>query len=142
MIRQRFNSGRLTRIGAWALAAITSVAAILNHQAAAADEEAGSPPDGVPVADQFASVMAPVPAAPADGLLIIRYAPNPPPPPPTIIRRVIVEEGVAGSAGSTGTAAPSANRPASSAAPAANPTPPPPAPAALPPPPPVQSAGS
>ena len=39
MIRQRFGAGRLARIGAWALAAVTSVAAILNNQVDGGDTQ-------------------------------------------------------------------------------------------------------
>lgn len=140
MIRQRFSSGRLARIGAWALAAVTSIAAVLNGQmAASATDESGVGPDES-TADQFVPVNAPIPTAPAGGLLILRYEPSPLPPPPTIVRRVIVEERVAGSAGST----PAATRPTATAGATASaaPPPPPPAPAPLPPAPPVQSSGS
>jgi hypothetical protein len=142
VIRQRFNPGRLSRIGAWALAAVTAMAAMLNNQIAAADEKADVPPDE-PTVDRFAATRAAVPAAPSEGLLVLRFQPTPAPPPPTIVRRVIVEERVAGATGST--TAPTARRAASapsSAAPAASPAPPPPAPARLAAPPPVQSSGS
>ncbi len=143
MIRQRFSSGRFSRIAAWALAAVTAMAAILNNQLAAADESVNPPPDE-PTVDRFTATGATVPAAPGDGLLILRYQPTPAPPPPTIIRRVIVEERVAGSIGSTAAPARSqAPAPArSSTASASAPAPPPPAPARLPAPPPVQSSGS
>lgn len=140
MIRQRFSSGRLARIGAWALAAVTSIAAVLNGQmAASATDESGVGPDEA-TAHQFVAVNAPVPTAPAGGLLILRYEPSPLPPPPTIVRRVIVEERVAGAAGSTS----AATRPTATAGATASaaPPPPPPAPAPLPPAPPVQSSGS
>jgi hypothetical protein len=144
VIRQRFNSGRLARIGAWALAAVTAMAAILNSQIAADDEKADVPPDE-PTVDRFAAIRAVVPVAPSEGLLVLRFQPAPAPPPPTIIRRVIVEERMAGATGST--AAPTARRAASApaasaAAPAASPAPPPPAPAGLAALPPLQSSGS
>jgi hypothetical protein len=143
VIRQRFSSGRLARIGAWALAAVTSIAAVLNGQmAASATDESGVGPEEA-TADQFVPVNAPVPTAPAGGLLILRYEPSPLPPPPTIVRRVIVEERVAGAAGSTPTATrPAATAGATASASSAAPPPPPPAPAPLPPAPPVQSSGS
>lgn len=144
MIRQRFSSGRLSRIAAWALAAVTAMAGILNNQSAAAEESA-NPPADEPTVDRLAATGATVPAAPAEGLLILRYQPAPAPPPPTVIRRVIVEERVAGSTGPA--AAPARSQAAaaparSSTASASAPGPPPPAPARLPAPPPVQSAGS
>ncbi len=142
MIRQRFGSGRVARIGAWALAAVTAVAAVLSNQIAAAENE--STPPGEAAVDRFVRSNPAVPAAPTDGLLILRYHPTPPPPPPTIVRRVIVEERVAGATGSAPASAGSraTTAPATAPAAAASPAPPPPAPAPLPAPAPVQSSGS
>lgn len=124
MIRQRFGSGRLTRITAWALAAVTAVAAILDDQRAAADESAGAPTAEAPVG-RFAANSVTIPTAPAEGLLILRYQPAPRLPPPSNVRPAVVDQPASGST-------------ASVAAPAL----PPPPPAPLPAPPPVQSAGS
>jgi len=142
VIRQRFNTGRLSRIAAWALAAVTAMAAILNDQTAAAGQTVSTPDPAAN--DRSAAIKSTIPAAPQEGLLILRYRPTPAPPPPTIVRRVIVEERAVGS---TGSAAPVTSRAAAAPAPnstasAASPPPPLPAPRPLPAPAPVQSSGS
>ena len=140
MIRQRFSSGRLSRIAAWALATVTAMAAIVNNQMAAAEEQAVGTPDPA-TNDRSATVKATVPGPVPEGLLILRYQPAPTPPLPTIVRRVIVEERVASTPGSAPTRSQAAT-PTAPTASAAVPTPPPPLPAPLPAPPPVQSSGS
>ena len=124
MIRQRFGSGRLSRIAAWALAAVTAAAAILDNQLAAADEKAG-PPTAAPPVGRFAATAVTIPTAPADGLLILRYRPAPAVAQPSAATQPSAVE------------QPATSRPA-----AAAPAPPPPPPARLPAPPPLQSSGS
>ncbi|MGI9649265.1 MAG: hypothetical protein ACR2OI_12170, partial [Acidimicrobiia bacterium] len=75
----------MARIGAWALAAITAAVAALNGQVAAADDPGDLPPEGVPGAAEVGLISQVVPAAPANGLLVVRYQPSPLPPPPTLV---------------------------------------------------------
>ncbi len=96
MLKRLFPS-RWARIVAWTGAALAWATSIVAVQAAAEQDTTGTEPDTVPEpgpeVQEVPAPMAVVPAAPQDGLVVIRYTPVPPPPPEVITRTVTVGGG-------------------------------------------------
>ncbi len=89
---KRLPPTRWFRISSWTMAALAWATTGLIAQNASQAPEPVQPlllPDPV-VAPVVTSVPAPLPAAPDDGLVILRYTPVPPPPPQEIVRTVVV----------------------------------------------------
>jgi len=115
MLRRLFPS-RWARIVAWTGAAVAWGTSIVAVQAAAEQGATSEPepvPAGEPEVQEVPAPVAAVPAAPEQGLVIIRYTPVPPPPPEVITQTITVGGGgggdtVAGSSGG-GTSRPTIN---------------------------------
>ena len=106
MLKRLFPS-RWARIVAWTGAAVAWATSIVAVQAAAeqgASDQSEPAPAPEPEVQEVPAPVAAVPAAPEQGLVIIRYTPVPPPPPEVITRTVSVGGGggVAGSGASGG----------------------------------------
>ena len=90
MIIKRFFPNRWARITAWTGAAIawaTSLLVVQSGRAATAETPPPPPPIEAP---STTTSLAPVPEAPAEGLVVLRFTPTPPPPPQVITRTVTV----------------------------------------------------
>jgi hypothetical protein len=91
---KRLSPSRIAGISAWTAAAVVWGTAAVTSSAAAeattaqADESAPAPPVEAPVVNE---IMAPVPALPNSGLVIIRYTPVPVPEPQVIVQRRLVQ---------------------------------------------------
>lgn len=110
MILKRLFPSRWARITIWTGAAVAwgtsvvAVAASVQPDATPTEPAEGASEASVEeVSPTTTTATTPLPAAPRDGLVVIRYVPVPLPPPQTIVRTVTVQE----SAGS-GSAAPPA----------------------------------
>ena len=92
MLKRLFPS-RWARIVAWTGAAVAWGTSIVAVQAAAeqgAVDQQQPAPALEPEVEEVPAPVAAVPAAPEQGLVIIRYTPVPPPPPEVITRTVTV----------------------------------------------------
>lgn len=101
MLKRLFPS-RWARIVAWTGAAVAWGTSIIAVQAAAEQTVVADPapiPDPEPEVQEVPEPVAAVPAAPEQGLVVIRYTPVPPPPPEVITRTVTVGSGRGGGEG-------------------------------------------
>ena len=106
MLKRLFPS-RWARIVAWTGAAVAWGTSIVAVQAATEESttaEADPVPEPEPEVQEVAETLAPVPAPPEKGLVVIRYTPVPPPPPEVITRTVTVGGGGGGGGGGGSTA--------------------------------------
>ena len=102
MLKRLFPS-RWARIVAWTGAAVAWGTSVVTVQAATEQNstaETAPPTPTEPEVVEVAEPQAAVPAAPEQGLVVIRYTPVPPPPPEVITRTVTVGGG-GGGGGST-----------------------------------------
>ena len=98
MLKRLFPS-RWARIVAWTAAAVawgTSIVAVQAATEQATTDEPEPVPEPEPEVQEVPKPMAAVPAAPEQGLVVIRYTPVPPPPPEVITRAVTVGGGGGG----------------------------------------------
>jgi hypothetical protein len=101
MLRRLFPS-RWARIVAWTGAAVAWGTSIITVQAATEQSNTTGLdplPEPEPEVQEVAQTLAPVPASPEQGLVVIRYTPVPPPPPEVITRTVTVGAGGGGGGG-------------------------------------------
>lgn len=85
---ERFLPLRGVKIGAWTLAAITWVSAVVANRVAATPPEPAADQPQAAAATQSAEHLAAVPTAPEGGLVVIRVG-APEVQPPVIVRRVV-----------------------------------------------------
>ena len=103
MLRRLFPS-RWARIVAWTGAAVAWATSIVTVQAATEQSATAAPeplPEPEPEVQEVPETLAPVPAQPERGLVVIRYTPVPPPPPAVMTRTVTVSSGGGGGGGGT-----------------------------------------
>jgi hypothetical protein len=91
MPARRLSIGRVAAITAWTGAAVAWGTAVVSFAAANPDVQTEEPVPVAEVSAQTTTVLAPVPAMPDSGLIVVRYTPVARPEPEVIIERRVVQ---------------------------------------------------